>query len=356
MISHPDRERAVSLIDEAIAAGARKRQACEEMGITLRTYQRWTAGGECVKADGRPTAERPEPRHKLTPEERATVLEVVNSPEFKSLPPSQIVPALADRGQYIASESSFYRILREADQQHHRGRSDAPERKVATTHCATGPNQLWCWDITWLPGPARGNWFYLYLMLDVYSRKIVGWEIHDEESSDLAADLVRKACLREGINSQPLDGRPLVLHADNGSPMKGATLLETLRQLGVSTSYSRPRVSNDNAYAESIFRTCKYRPDYPYDGFADLTAAREWVLKFVHWYNHEHKHSGLKFISPAQRHSGQDDTIMLNREAVYEAARARNPARWSGETRNWALPEQVWLNPEKEDEDTEQAA
>ncbi len=351
MISHPDREQAVRLIDEAVAAGARKRQACEEMGIALRTYQRWTAAGEGVRSDGRPTAERRAPRHKLTPEERARVLAVANSPEFQSLPPSQIVPSLADQGQYIASESSFYRILREADQQHHRGRSQAPEKKAATTHCATGANQLWCWDITWLPGPARGSWFYLYLILDVYSRKVVAWEIHGEESSELAAELVRKACLREGIS-----GQPLVLHADNGSPMKGATLLETLQQLGVAASYSRPRVSNDNAYAESIFRTCKYRPDYPYDGFTDLAAARDWVLRFVHWYNHEHKHSGLKFISPAQRHSGQDAAIMTKREAVYEAARARHPARWSGAIRNWDLPEQVWLNPEREGVDTEEAA
>jgi putative transposase len=351
MISHPDRKRAVSLIGEAVAAGARKRQACEEMGITLRTYQRWTQGGQGIKADGRPIAMRPKPGHKLSQAERAKVLAVVNDPEFQSLPPSQIVPKLADRGEYIASESSFYRILREADQQHHRGRSDAPERRVATTHCATGPNQLWCWDITWLPGPARGTWFYLYLMLDVYSRKIVGWEIHSEESSELASELMRRACLSECIN-----GQPLVLHADNGSPMKGASLLETLRQLGVATSYSRPRVSNDNAFAESIFRTCKYRPDYPYNGFSDLDEARAWVLKFVGWYNHEHKHSGLKFISPVQRHKGQSETIMANREAVYQAAKARNPARWSGATRNWNLPEQVWLNPEKEDVDTEQAA
>lgn len=351
MISHPDRERVVRLIGEAVTAGARKCQACEEVGITLRTYQRWTESGEDIKADGRPTAVRPEPAHKLSPTERAEVLAVANDPEFKSLPPSQIVPTLADRGEYIASESSFYRILREADQQHHRGRSDAPERKAATTHCATGPNQLWCWDITWLPGPARGTWFYLYLMLDVYSRKVVGWEVHSEESSELASQLMRKACLSECIN-----GQPLVLHADNGSPMKGASLLETLRQLGVATSYSRPRVSNDNAFAESIFRTFKYRPDYPYNGFSDLDEARAWVLKFVGWYNHEHKHSGLKFISPAQRHKGQSETIMANREAVYQAARARNPARWSGATRDWSLPEQVWLNPEKEGLDTERAA
>ena len=272
MISTPDRKQAVALIDEAVAAGARRFMACEEMGISTRTYERWTAGGG-VRADGRPEAERPTPKHKLTPDEQAEILEVVNSVEFQSLPPSQIVPALADQGCYIASESSFYRVMRAANQQHHRGRSKSPERRTPTTHCATGPNQVYCWDITWLAGPVRGQWFYLYLMLDLFSRKIVGWEIHTEESSELAAELVRKACLREGIV-----GQPLVLHSDNGSPMKGATLLETLSQLGVQTSYSRPRVSNDNPYAEAIFRTCKYRPDYPYGGFTDLAAARDWSV------------------------------------------------------------------------------
>ena len=350
MISTPDREKAVRLIDEAVTSGARKRQACEEMGITLRSYQRWTADGG-VKADGRPGATRPEPRNKLTPAEREEILNVANSPPFQSLPPGQIVPALADQGRYIASESSFYRVLREHDQQHHRGRSKAPEVRPASTHSATGPNQVFCWDITWLPGPVRGSWFYLYLIMDLFSRKIVAWEVHHEELSELAAELVRKAFLREGII-----GQPLVLHADNGSPMKGSALRETLRQLGGTASYSRPRVSNDNAYAESLFRTCKYRPDYPYNGLADIEEARSWVLSFVHWYNHDHKHSGLKFISPAQRHRGEGAAIMANREAIYEAARLRNPARWSGDTRNWQLPDVVHLNPEKEDAVTKKAA
>jgi putative transposase len=351
MISTPDRERTVSLIKEAVASGARKQLACEEAGINLRTYQRWTSDVEGVKADGRPRAKRPEPRHKLSEEERAKILAVTNSEEFKSLPPSQIVPALADQGRYIASESSFYRVLREADQQHHRGRSKAPAGKEATTHRATGPNQLWCWDITWLPGPARGAYFYLYLILDVFSRKVVGWEIHNEELSELASELVRKACLREGTH-----GSPLVLHSDNGSPMKGSALLETLYQLGVMTSYSRPRVSNDNAYAESIFRTCKYRPDYPYGGFANLDEARTWVLSFVSWYNQDHKHSGLKFISPEQRHNGQWSDVMDNRKVVYKAAKERNPARWSGDIRDWDLPGEVWLNPEKTEETAKEVA
>lgn len=250
---------------------------------------------------------------------------------------------MADQGEYVASESSFYRILKEEKQQHHRGRSKAPERRVLNTHVATGANQLWCWDITWLPGSAKGFYYYLYLILDVYSRKVVGWEVHEEESSEHASTLVTRTHLREGVGTQAL-----VLHSDNGSPMKGSSLMETLYRLNVVSSYSRPRVSNDNAFAESIFRTCKYRPDYPSKGFVDIQTARDWVLKFVYWYNHRHKHSGLKFVSPVDRHEGRDDEIMQKRHTVYEAAKARNPGRWSAGTRSWKLPESVYLNPEKD--------
>ena len=192
------------------------------MGITVRTLQRWTEDGG-IKVDGRAQAERPLPHNKLTTEERSQVLAIINSDDYKDLPPSQIVPALADKGKYLASESSFYRIMHEEKQQNHRGRSKMPERKPLSTHRANGPNQVWCWDITWLPGPARGIYYYLYLILDVFSRKIVGWEIHEEETSDHASRLVLRTHLREGVGVQPL-----VLHSDNGSPMKGASLLETL--------------------------------------------------------------------------------------------------------------------------------
>jgi transposase InsO family protein len=322
--------------------GAARYKACQELGMSVRTYQRWVEVGG-VKPDGRAGARRESPQNKLSLEERACVIATINSARFKDLPPSQIIPALADEGKYIASESSFYRIMHEEKQQNHRGRAKSPESKPISTHVAMSANEVWCWDITWLPGPVRGLYFYLYLILDLFSRKIVGWEIHEEESSENASTLVRKAHLREGVGDYPL-----ILHSDNGSPMKGASLLTTLYRLNVASSYSRPRVSNDNAFAESIFRTCKYRPNYPYQGFTDIAQAREWVLQFVHWYNYEHKHSGIQFVSPAQRHAGNGEEIMVQRKGVYEAAKARNPERWSGNTRNWELPNAVFLNPEKE--------
>jgi putative transposase len=202
------------------------------------------------------------------------------------------------------------------------------------------------WDITWLPGPIKGKYYYLYLILDLFSRKIVAWEIWEEESAKLASELVRRAVLSERLTKN----HPLVLHSDNGSPMKGATLLELLYKLSITPSRSRPRVSNDNPYAESIFRTCKYRPSYPAKGFKTLEVARQWVLEFVHWYNYQHKHSGIKFVTPVQRHTGEDKQILENRKRVYELAKARHPERWSRSTRDWTRQDKVWLNPERSNE------
>ena len=333
----------IELIREAEAAGCRLRNACAELNICIRTYQRWVCDGDdAVVADRRTTNVRPTPGNKLNEEERLQILALANSEEFASLPPSQIVPTLTDRGVYVASESSFYRVLKEAKQHHHRGRAKKPTKRVVTSHRASGPNQVWSWDITWLPAEVKGMYFYWYMILDVFSRKIVGHEVHVAESAELASLLMRKASLAEG-----LAGRPLVLHSDNGSSMKGATMLATLENLGVAASFSRPRVSNDNAYAESLFRTCKYRPDYPSKPFGSVEQAQAWMHKFVRWYNQEHKHSGLKFVTPAQRHSGQATAIMEHREMVYQAARTRNPLRWTGKTRNWEQQEEVWLNPER---------
>ena len=298
---------------------------------------------DASKVDGRKGSRRTVPANKLSDDERRQIIAVANSAEFASSPPSQIVPTLVDRGEYLASESTIYRILKAEKQQHHRGRAKKPSKRVVTSHCATEANRLWAWDITWLPTGVRGLYFYWYMVLDVYSRKIVGHEAHVAESAELAALLLRKTSLAEG-----LAGREVVLHSDNGSSMKGATMLATLEKLGIMPSFSRPRVSNDNAYAEALFRTCKYRPNYPSTPFESVADAREWTQQFVQWYNHQHKHSGLKFVTPAQRHDGQATAILQRREQVYAQAKERRPERWSGATRDWKLKDEVWLNPERE--------
>lgn len=343
LISTSDRSKAIELIEEATQAGAREKAACKELGISERTLQRWRKSSTPLE-DKRRVAARPTPKNKLSDTEVIRILETVNQPEFQSLPPSQIVPILADQGTYIASESTIYRVLREHKMQNHRGRARRPGNKPISTHCATGPNQVWMWDITWLPGPAKGIYFYLYLILDLFSRKVVAWETWSEESAENASILVRRAVVSEQCIASET---PLVLHSDNGSPMKGSALLETLYTLGITTSNSRPRVSNDNPYAEALFRTCKYRPSYPVGGFATLSEAREWVLKFISWYNYENRHSGLNFLTPHQRHSGMAADIFESRQKVYEQAKAAHPERWSRGIRNWSLEDEVWLNPER---------
>ncbi len=283
------------------------------------------------------------PASKLTELERRRMMAIANSPEFGQLSPSQIVPRLADQGIYVASESSFHRVLRDAGLTRHRHAvRPKQERRKPRALSATAPNQLYSWDITYLPTRTIGNHFYLYLFLDLFSRKVVGWQVYDDESSDLAAELMRDICPREAI--QPAQ---VVLHSDNGSPMKGATMLATLQRLGVVPSFSRPAVSNDNPYSESLFKTLKYRPGYPQKTFGQLVDARKWVTRFADWYNNEHRHSAIRFVTPAQRHAGQDHDVLRRRKAVYEAAKARHPERWSGATRNCEPVRVVHLNPAK---------
>lgn len=234
-------------------------------------------------------------------------------------------------------------MLRQAHQLQHRGTERAKQkRSKPRALCATAPNQLFSWDITYLPTRITGIYFYLYLFMDIFSRKIVGWQIYGEESSELAGEVMRDICARENIAPQQV-----VLHSDNGSPMKGAAMLATLQSLGVMPSFSRPAVSNDNPYSESLFKTLKYRPDYPCRAFENLLAARQWVGTFVHWYNHEHCHSAIRFVTPHERHAGQDTALLSKRVDVYEAAKAKHPQHWSGATRNWQPVREVHLNPDQ---------
>jgi putative transposase len=324
------------LIDAAVEAGARRRLACECVGLPARTLERWRKSSEDCRA-----VQKWPPKNRLSDAERNRILQVVNSAEFRELSPKQIVPALADRGAYLASESTVYRVLRAAGQLTHRAASRPPMVRASRQHVATGPNQLWSWDITYLRSPVRGAFFYLYLVIDVWSRKVVGWAVHEREAHELAAELVGGICRDERV-----DPAGLVLHSDNGGPMKGATMLATLQRLGVVPSFSRPGVSDDNPFSEALFRTLKYRPGFPSKPFASLDAARTWVAGFVHWYNTKHLHSAIRFVTPEARHAGVDIVQLANREQVYRRARRRHPERWSRQTRNWSHIPLVVLHPE----------
>lgn len=338
----------LELVDEAMKAGARQSRVCRCLGVSSRMLQRWrqhAAGGE-----DRRRGPKTEPGNKLTPFERARVLEIANSPEYRDLSPKQIVPLLADKGIFVASESSFYRLLREVEQLTHREPSRPRNRHKPNAYEADGPLQVWTWDITYLRSAIRGIYYYLYLFVDVWSRKIVGWRVEESESMEDSAELIQSICDELGI-----DPDSLVLHSDNGGPMKGSMMLATLERLGIVASFSRPSVSDDNPYSEALFRTLKYRPWYPSRPFESIEEARAWVASFVTWYNEEHLHSAIGFVTPQDRHAGRDKAILAKRREVYEKARQRHPERWSGNARNWERVEVVRLNPDAETKHTDEA-
>lgn len=327
----------IGLIEEAVACGARLKPAAEVAGLSARTIIRWKQA-----PDGQDQRMGPlkAPANKLTDAERRQVLETANSPQFRDLSPKQVVPLLADLDVYVASESSFYRILRENKMMNHRQSSKPPAFNCPQAHVATGPCQVWSWDITFLRSSIRGLFFYLYMIEDVWSRKIMSARVYENESMEHSARLFTQACMLHGV-----EPGTLVLHSDNGGPMKGSTMLATLHKLGVVPSFSRPRVSDDNPFSEALFRTMKYRPHYPSKPFASVELAQGWVDDFVEWYNTEHLHSAIRFITPDDRHYGREQDILNHRKVVYEQARLRNPARWTGQTRNWDPVSKVCLNP-----------
>jgi putative transposase len=334
LIPKEDRYVAVELVKEAVENRARLFKACEVLKISTATFYRWKNGRS---ADNRKGAAKRVVR-KLTEAERQNIIEVACEDRFKDKTPYEIVAILLDEGIYLASVSTFYRILREVGLIHHRGNSRPGHKHSRPEELkATGPDQVYSWDITWLPTHVRGLFLFAYMIIDVWSRKIVCWEIHTRESVEIAEVMFKRLSREKELEN-------VRLHSDNGSPMKGSMLLVTLHQLGVLPSFSRPRVSNDNPFIESFFKTVKFTPGYP-GRFKDIKHARAWMANFVDWYNTEHRHSGIGYITPEQRHNGQVKKIMRFRNKVMDEACATYPERFSVEPVRWSEYPVVYLNP-----------
>lgn len=312
------------------------RQACQVMGLSHQALYRSRRIGQ-VLAQAKDT---PGHRRALNSEEKTQVRNTLNSERFADQAPREIYATLLDEGTYLCSVSSMYRILRE--------NQEVCERRNQLRHpafakpelLATGPNQVWTWDITKLLGPVKWTYFYLYVLLDLFSRFVVGWLIAPRESTELAEVLIAETCTRQNIPS-----KQLTLHADRGAAMVAKPLAALLADLGVSESHSRPHVSNDNPFSEAQFKTMKYQPTYP-QRFGSLPDARSWAQAFFPWYNFEHHHSGLGLMTPAAVHFGQAAQLWQNRQAVLQQAYAIHPQRFvKGLPQPPPLPTAVWINP-----------
>ena len=314
--------------------------ACSVLGVSARTLQRWQRQTRGDARRGPKTA----PAHQLSDLEKDQIVQLVNQPLYRNLSPEQAVAKLGSEGIYVCSERSLRRILKARRLDQYRQRSKpARGHNRPRQHVACEPLRVLSWDITYMrSSTVRGDFFYLYLFLDIWSRRIVGAEVHVTQQSELAAGLLRSICRENGI-----DTGELVVHADNGAPMKGSTMLATMQSLGITPSFSRPNVSDDNAFAESLFRHLKYAPAYPRHGFATVEDARAWVNRFVDWYNREHLHSAIGLVTPDDRHHGRDVAILAKRRETYAIAQERHPRRWTGHPRLWSRPATVTLNPER---------
>jgi len=334
------RQHVTALVEWAVGQGARLEAACQVLGIAARTLQRWQRQPAEDARRGPNTA----PSHQLSQAEKDEVVRLVNQPAYRNLSPEQAVAKLASEGIYICSERSLRRILAERQLDRYRQRcKPARGHNKPRQYVAHEPLRVLSWDITYMRSSTlRGGYFYLYLFLDIWSRRIVGAEVHESQQSELAATLLDKLCVEH-----QLDTDKVVVHSDNGAPMKGATMLATMQSLGITASFSRPNVSDDNAFAESLFRHLKYAPSYPRQGFASLDEARTWVARFVEWYNHEHLHSAIALVTPDDRHTGRDIAILEKRRDTYALAKERNPRRWTGAARAWRRPTIVALNPDR---------
>ncbi|MGZ3792890.1 MAG: IS3 family transposase [Bdellovibrio sp.] len=323
----------MEVVQDGLRKGLCLKRICEVIKISDRTLQRWKTNLQ----DGR-RGPINHPR-KLSDEERAEVISTAVSEKYVDLPPSLIVTSLADDGVYIASESTFYRLLKKENLLGHRSRAKKPQSREKVETIASRPNQVWCWDITNLRSLTPGFYYKLYLFEDLYSRKIVGWDVLETECDGDAIPIFQKALANENISAVGLR-----LHSDNGNPMRGSRMLFTMLNLGVRPSFSRPSVSNDNAFIESLFKTMKYAPQYPTKPFNSLERAKKWVEDFVIWYN-SRKHSGINFVTPLQRHNMEDKRILESRRLVYQQARLKNPLRWIKKIKSWNFIEFAALNP-----------
>ena len=321
---------------EVLGADVGLSPACSALGVNRATLYRQRARRvEAHHDDGL----RPPPL-KLDGQERQAVVDQLHSARFMDTSPHTIYATLLDEGQYLCSVRTMYRILAEEDELKERRNVCRHPQYAKPELMATGPNQLWSWDITKLKGPVKWTYFYLYVILDVFSRYTVGWMVASRESATLAKKLIRETCAKQGIPREQL-----TLHADRGSSMKSKAVALLLADLGVTKTHSRPHVSNDNPFSESQFKTLKYRPEFP-RRFGSLQDARAFCQPFFHWYNTQHRHAGIAFMTPEDVHYGRSMQIFDTRSAALDAAFAAHPKRFKGKRPvPKSLPEAVWINP-----------
>ena len=324
----------IALVDQA-APKLGVAAACEAIGLPRATYYR-NRPGASSKPERKPRAK---PKRALSDDERQKVLDTLHEPRFVDLPPTEVYAQLLDEGKYLCSTRTMYRILADNGEVRERRRQSVHPPRTKPQLCAKAPNQIWTWDITKLLGPQKWTYFYLYVILDIFSRYVVGWLISDRESAALAQRLITETCARQGIERDTL-----TLHQDRGSPMTSKTFAQTLADLGITKSFSRPRVSNDNPYSEAQFKTLKYQPDFP-DRFDDFQHAKRHCQDFFEWYNHDHHHVGIGLMTPYDVHHGLALAKWHARAQALAAAYEANPERFpNGRPMPPKLPTQAWIN------------
>ena len=349
MISDQDRREAYELITEAVNNGASLPKACQCLGLTDRTFRNWrkqiTEGKELK--DGRQDRSNFKPRNALSEEERKTLIERLTRPDVVDLSYAQAFWTLLDKGEYYGSLSTIYRVMKDAGLNARRdGTRQGVKRHKPTSFEATGPNQVWTWDITYLRDARyKGKFFYAYAIVDVFSRLAVHAKVYDADNTEYARTFLNEAFHKYGIRP-----RSLVVYSNNGASMKANETKALLEEWGIISSHSRPRVSNDNPYSESFFRSLRYTDRYPRKGFESIEAAQQWLEGYLSRYNEQSYHSGVNWVTPKSRFDGTEEAILKARKQVLEQARERHPDRWiSGRVRDCTPSGSQWLNPDKPD-------